>query len=108
MFLELLLPLTAASHLALFRVSASFMSVSFCPFLTALFTALAHQLDKNTVGYLTYKAAGPSSMSTMIVKDTTRYRAQANVVLGIPHSYLSISYCHKLEKHEGRLRGAVK
>nr|CAG4636868.1 EOG090X03AJ [Ceriodaphnia reticulata]SVE72837.1 EOG090X03AJ [Ceriodaphnia reticulata] len=71
-------------------------------------STLAHQLDKNTVGYLTYKAAGPSSMSTMIVKDTARYRTQANIVLGIPHSYFAITYCHKLEKHEGRLRGAVK
>nr|CAG4646907.1 EOG090X03AJ [Megafenestra aurita]SVE92290.1 EOG090X03AJ [Megafenestra aurita] len=71
-------------------------------------STLAHQLDKNTVGYLTYKASGPSSMSTMIVKDTNRYRTQANIVLGIPHSYFTISYCHKLEKHEGRLRGAIK
>lgn len=47
-------------------------------------------------------------MSTMIVKDTNRYRTQANIVLGIPHSYFTISYCHKLEKHEGRLRGAIK
>nr|CAG4650833.1 EOG090X03AJ [Simocephalus serrulatus]SVE94140.1 EOG090X03AJ [Simocephalus serrulatus] len=71
-------------------------------------STLAHQLDKNTVGYLTYKASGPSSMSTMVVKDTNRYRAQANFVLGIPHSYFTLSYCHKLEKHEGRLRGAIK
>lgn len=47
-------------------------------------------------------------MSTMVVKDTNRYRAQANFVLGIPHSYFTLSYCHKLEKHEGRLRGAIK
>jgi hypothetical protein len=70
--------------------------------------ALAHQLDKNTVGYLTYKASGQSSMTTMIVRDTHQYRSQASIVLGIPHSYLSISYCHKLEKHDGRLRGAIK
>nr|SVE70323.1 EOG090X03AJ [Daphnia similis]SVE70947.1 EOG090X03AJ [Daphnia similis]SVE72210.1 EOG090X03AJ [Daphnia similis] len=71
-------------------------------------STLAHQLDKNTVGYLTYKASGPSSMSTMVVKDTSRYRAQVNFVLGIPHSYFAITYCHKLEKHDGRLRGAIK
>lgn len=70
--------------------------------------ALAHQLDKNTVGYLTYKASGQSSMTTMLVRDTHQYRSQASIVLGIPHSYLSISYCHKLEKHDGRLRGAIK
>nr|CAG4648550.1 EOG090X03AJ [Polyphemus pediculus] len=45
-------------------------------------STIAHQLDKNTVGYLTYKAAGQSSMSTI--------------------------YVHKLEKHDGRLRGVVK
>nr|CAG4647760.1 EOG090X03AJ [Moina brachiata]SVE92914.1 EOG090X03AJ [Moina brachiata] len=71
-------------------------------------STLAHQLDKNTVGYLTYKGGGASSMSTMLVRDTERYRTQANIVLGIPHSFISISYCHKLEKHNGRLRGALK
>ena len=71
-------------------------------------SALAHQLDKNTVGYLTYKASGQSSMSSSLVRDTNKYRAQVNIVLGIPHSYLNLSYCHKLEKHDGRLRGSLK
>nr|CAG4650026.1 EOG090X03AJ [Sida crystallina] len=71
-------------------------------------STLAHQMDKNTVGYLTYKSGSHSSMSTMIVRDTNRYNAQANVVLGIPHSYFSISYSLKFEKTEGRLRGAFK
>nr|CAG4649188.1 EOG090X03AJ [Scapholeberis mucronata]SVE93518.1 EOG090X03AJ [Scapholeberis mucronata] len=77
-------------------------------FVLGFVSTIAHQLDKNTVGYLTYKASGQSSMSTMVVKDTNRYRTQANFVLGIPHSYFAISYCHKLEKHEGRLRGSIK
>ena len=47
-------------------------------------------------------------MTTMIVRDTHQYRSQASIVLGIPHTYLSLSYCHKLEKHDGRLRGAIK
>nr|CAG4641554.1 EOG090X03AJ [Eurycercus lamellatus] len=71
-------------------------------------STLAHQLDKNTVGYLTYKETGQSSMSTRIVRDTNRYRAQASFVLGVPHSYISLSYVHKLEKHDGRLRGSVE
>nr|CAG4637676.1 EOG090X03AJ [Chydorus sphaericus] len=71
-------------------------------------STLAHQLDKNTVGYLTYKASGQSSMSSSLVRDTNKYRAQVNIVLGIPHSYLNLSYCHKLEKHDGRLRGSLK
>ncbi|XP_046439736.1 dnaJ homolog subfamily C member 11-like [Daphnia pulex] len=71
-------------------------------------STLAHQLDKNTVGYLTYKNSQSSSMSTSIVKETTTYRTQVNFVLGIPHSFISMSYCHKLEKHEGRLRATVK
>ena len=47
-------------------------------------------------------------MTTAITKDTPRFNARANVVLGIPHSYLSLSYEHKLEKHSGRLRGHIK
>nr|CAG4644654.1 EOG090X03AJ [Leptodora kindtii] len=73
-----------------------------------LVSTLAHQLDKNTVGYLTYKAGGQSSMSTMVVRDTDRNNTQVNFVLGIPHSYLSLSYAYKFEKLEGRLRAAVK
>lgn len=71
-------------------------------------STIAHQLDKDTVGYLTYKASRQSSMTTAITKDTPRFNARANVVLGIPHSYLSLSYEHKLEKHSGRLRGHIK
>ena len=47
-------------------------------------------------------------MSTMVVRDTDRNNTQVNFVLGIPHSYLSLSYAYKFEKLEGRLRAAVK
>ena len=69
---------------------------------------MAHQLDKDTVGYLTYKASRQSSMTTTISKDTPTYNIRSSIVLGIPHSYLSLSYEHKLQKHSGRLRGLVK
>jgi len=65
-------------------------------------------MDKDMVGYLTYKASRQSSMTTTISKDTPTYNLRSSIVLGIPHSYLSLSYEHKLQKHGGRLRGLVK
>jgi len=73
-----------------------------------LTSTLAHQMDKDMVGYLTYKASRQSSMTTTISKDTPTYNLRSSIVLGIPHSYLSLSYEHKLQKHGGRLRGLVK
>lgn len=69
---------------------------------------IAHQIDKSTVGYLTYKSGGQSSMSTMVVRDTSRHHTQLNLVMGIPHSYLTLSHTLKFEKLEGRLRGSLK
>jgi hypothetical protein len=71
-------------------------------------SALATQLDKHTVGYLTWRAGSHSSMSTMIVRDNTTSHAAFTMQFGIPHSFLSLSYMYKLEEMELKLRGSVK
>jgi hypothetical protein len=71
-------------------------------------TALATQLDKHTVGYLTWRAGSHSSMSAMIVRDNTTSHAAFTLQFGIPHSFLSLNYMYKLEEMELKLRGSVK
>ncbi|KDR18967.1 dnaJ homolog subfamily C member 11 isoform X2 [Zootermopsis nevadensis] len=73
-----------------------------------LITTLATQLDKHTVGYLTWRAGHQSSMSTTIVRDTMTSHAAFSIQFGIPHSFFSLSYTHKFEEMELKLRGSVK
>nr|CAG4640722.1 EOG090X03AJ [Eulimnadia texana] len=75
---------------------------------TALMSGMGYQMNKSTMGYLSYKAGGQSSMSTTLVCDSPHSNVQTSLVLGIPHSYFSLTYVHKFEKHEGRLRGSIK
>ncbi|PSN53871.1 hypothetical protein C0J52_02423 [Blattella germanica] len=70
--------------------------------------SLATQLDKHTVGYLTYRMGGQSSMSTVIVRDTATSHMAFSIQFGIPHSYLSLSYVHKFEEEKLKLRGSIK
>nr|XP_019548532.2 LOW QUALITY PROTEIN: dnaJ homolog subfamily C member 11 [Aedes albopictus] len=69
---------------------------------------LAIQLDKHTVGYLTYNAGLQSSMSTTIEHSTEKYHYNLSATLGIPHCYLTASYTRKLVEQELKLRVALK
>lgn len=69
---------------------------------------LAIQLDKHTVGYLTYNAGLQSSMSTTIEHNTEKYHYNLSATLGIPHCYLTASYTRKFLEQELKLRAALK
>ncbi|KZC09223.1 DnaJ like protein subfamily C member 11, partial [Dufourea novaeangliae] len=69
---------------------------------------LAMQLDKHTVGYLTYRAGIQSAMSTMIVRDTFRSYTAFSINLGLLQSFLSLNYTYKMEEKQLKLRGSVK
>lgn len=69
---------------------------------------LAVQLDKHTVGYLTYNTGLQSSMSTVVEHNTDKHYWNATVLIGIPHCYLSASYTKKMAEHELKLRLAGK
>lgn len=73
-----------------------------------LFTALAMQLDKHTVGYLTYRAGIQSAMSTMLVRDTSRTYASILIHLGIVHSYVNLHYIYKMKEKKLKLRGNIR
>lgn len=72
------------------------------------FAALAMQLDKHTVGYLTYRAGIQSAMSTMIVRDTSRSYTALSIHFGILQSFASLNYTYKMEEKQMKLRGSVK
>ncbi|XP_015600252.1 dnaJ homolog subfamily C member 11 [Cephus cinctus] len=69
---------------------------------------LAMQLDKHTVGYLTYRAGLQSAMSTMIVRDTSQSYTAFSIQFGILHSYASLNYTYKMEERQMKLRGCIK
>uniref|UniRef100_A0A182PVS3 J domain-containing protein n=1 Tax=Anopheles epiroticus TaxID=199890 RepID=A0A182PVS3_9DIPT len=68
----------------------------------------AIQLDKNTLGYLTYNAGLQNSMSTVVERNTERYHCNVTVTLGIPHCYIAATYTRKLLEQSLRLRVALK
>ncbi|XP_047351105.1 dnaJ homolog subfamily C member 11 [Vespa velutina] len=69
---------------------------------------LAMQLDKHTVGYLTYRAGIQSAMSTMLVRDTSRSYASILIHLGIVHSYINLHYIYKMKEKELKIRGNIR
>ncbi|XP_011685885.1 PREDICTED: dnaJ homolog subfamily C member 11 [Wasmannia auropunctata] len=69
---------------------------------------LAMQLDKHTVGYLTYRAGIQDAMSTMIVRDTSRSYTAFSIHFGLLHSFVSLNYTYKMEEKQLKLRGSVK
>ncbi|XP_011151272.1 dnaJ homolog subfamily C member 11 isoform X2 [Harpegnathos saltator] len=69
---------------------------------------LAMQLDKHTVGYLTYRAGIQDAMSTMVVRDTSRSYTAISIHFGLIHSFISLNYTYKMEEKQLRLRSSVK
>lgn len=70
---------------------------------------LAIQLDKHTVGYLTYTASGMStSMSTVLERNSEKYYVNTMLLLGIPHSFVSFNYIKRVIEMEMKLKLAVK
>jgi len=88
----------------------------------ALNMSLGNHLDQHTVGYLTYSTnwrvfemndavalnQEQSGMATMVVRDTERYHAMASLQLGIPFTYVILSYTRKMTEQKQKLRAAIK
>lgn len=70
--------------------------------------ALAVQLDKHTVGYLTYNAGIQSSMSTVLEHSTDKQHLMLTCSIGIPHCFVAASYMRKIVEHEMKLRLSAK
>ncbi|XP_030843189.1 dnaJ homolog subfamily C member 11 isoform X1 [Strongylocentrotus purpuratus] len=68
----------------------------------------ARQLDRHTMGYLTWKAGLQSSMNSMVVRDTKDSNISCQLQLGIPNTFASASYSKKFPDHEGRMTASIK
>lgn len=72
-------------------------------------TMLARHLDKNTMGYLQWRWGTQSSMNTSIVRDTKSSHFTFAMQLGIPHSFLMMSYQYKFQDDDQtKIKGSVK
>lgn len=72
------------------------------------FAALALQLDKQTVGYLTYNGGMQSTMSTVIERNTENHHMALTLTIGVPHCFVAASYTRKLIEREMKLKLATK
>ncbi|RLV89909.1 hypothetical protein DV515_00014617, partial [Chloebia gouldiae] len=74
-----------------------------------LTTVLARNLDKNTMGYLQWRWGIQSAMNTSIVRDTKSSHFTVAMQLGIPHSFMMVSYQHKFQdEDQTRVKGSLK
>ncbi|GAB1602234.1 dnaJ homolog subfamily C member 11-like isoform X1 [Argonauta hians] len=62
----------------------------------------------NIQGRLVWSAGVTTAMSTIIVYDTLQRHAVFTVQIGIPNSFVSLSYTHKFQDDDARVRGAVR
>ncbi|XP_029434039.1 dnaJ homolog subfamily C member 11 isoform X1 [Rhinatrema bivittatum] len=74
-----------------------------------LTTVVARHLDKNTMGYVQWRWGLQSSMNTSIVRDTKIGHFTMALQLGIPHTFVMLSYQHKFQDEEQtRVKGSIK
>ncbi|KAJ8371365.1 hypothetical protein SKAU_G00113930 [Synaphobranchus kaupii] len=72
-------------------------------------TVLARHLDKNTIGYLQWRWGTQSSMNTSVVRDTKTSHFTLAVQLGIPHTFMMMSYQYKFQDDDQtKIKGSVK
>ncbi|KAJ8384238.1 hypothetical protein AAFF_G00206990 [Aldrovandia affinis] len=72
-------------------------------------TMLARHLDKNTMGYLQWRWGIQSSMNTSVVRDTKTSHFTFAVQLGLPHTFMMMSYQYKFQdEDQTKVKGSVK
>uniref|UniRef100_A0A6A7FM57 DnaJ-like protein subfamily C member 11 n=2 Tax=Hirondellea gigas TaxID=1518452 RepID=A0A6A7FM57_9CRUS len=69
---------------------------------------VANQLDQQTTAYLTWKLGTSNGLTTMVIRDTERLHAVASMHFGVPQSYVSMTYMHKMPDHEIKLKLTAK
>ncbi|CAD6998560.1 unnamed protein product [Ceratitis capitata] len=74
----------------------------------AVFSTLAVQLDKHTMGSLTLNVSSQSSMTTQIDSSSEKHAWTTSFVIGFPHIYLSAAYTRKMIENELKLKFVAK
>jgi len=71
----------------------------------SLVGTLAIQLDRHTIGYLTYTAAGlHSTLSTIIERNNEKNYVNLTFSLGMPHSFVACNYIRRMVDYEMKLK----
>ncbi|XP_048520604.1 dnaJ homolog subfamily C member 11 [Dendroctonus ponderosae] len=73
-----------------------------------IMSTLAMQIDKHSVGYVSYHGGIRSIFSTQIIRDTECNRYNFSIQVGVPHSFIQLQYARKLITQELKLKLAVK
>ncbi|KAM4588969.1 dnaJ homolog subfamily C member 11 [Odontesthes bonariensis] len=69
----------------------------------------ARHLDQNTMGYLQWRWGTNSAMTTSLVRDTKSSHFTLALQLGVPLSYLMMSYQYKFQdEDQTKVKGSVK
>ncbi|XP_013865067.1 dnaJ homolog subfamily C member 11 [Austrofundulus limnaeus] len=69
----------------------------------------ARRLDQNTMGYLQWRWGLNSTMTTSLVRDTKTSHFGLDLQLGVPHSYLMMSYKYKFQDEDKtEVKGSLK
>ncbi|XP_062254247.1 dnaJ homolog subfamily C member 11 [Platichthys flesus] len=69
----------------------------------------ARHLDQNTMGYLQWRWGPHSAMTTSLVRDTKSSHFTLALQLGVPHSYLMMSYQYKFQdEDQTKVKGSIK
>ncbi|KAK2914840.1 dnaJ homolog subfamily C member 11 isoform X2 [Channa argus] len=69
----------------------------------------ARHLDQNTMGYLQWRWGPNSAMTTSLVRDTKSSHFTLALQLGVPHSYLMMTYQYKFQdEDQTKVKGSVK
>lgn len=73
-----------------------------------IMSTLAMQIDKHSIGYISYHGGIRQLFSTQIIRDTETNRYNFSIQVGVPHSFVQMQYTRKMVVQELRLRLAVK
>ncbi|XP_076862258.1 dnaJ homolog subfamily C member 11 [Brachyhypopomus gauderio] len=70
---------------------------------------IARHLDQNTMGYLQWRWGVQSAMTTSVVRDTRTSHFTLALQLGVPQSYLMMSFQYKFQdEDQTKVKGSVK
>lgn len=73
-----------------------------------IMSTLAMQIDKHSIGYVSYHGGVRSIFSTQIVRDTENNRYNFTIQVGVPHSFVLLQYTRKMIAQELKLKLALK
>ncbi|XP_066253617.1 dnaJ homolog subfamily C member 11 isoform X1 [Euwallacea similis] len=73
-----------------------------------IMSTLAMQIDKHSIGYISYHGGIRSVFSTQIIRDTENNRYNFTIQVGVPHSFMQLQYTRKMISQELRLKLAIK